>query len=76
MYFWTYAFWWIILTFAMTTYSRTLIFYKSLIMNVKHSLICLLLLLFLVSCTDEDRTLTFSDVTYVRDFGPSPKVCV
>ena len=68
MYFWTYAFWWIILTFAMTTYSRTLIFYKSLIMNVKHSLICLLLLLFLVSCTDEDRTLTFSDVTYVRDF--------
>ena len=52
----------------MTTYSRTLIFYKSLIMNVKHSLICLLLLLFLVSCTDEDRTLTFSDVTYVRDF--------
>ena len=37
-------------------------------MNVKHSLICLLLLLFLVSCTDEDRTLTFSDVTYVRDF--------
>lgn len=68
MYFWAYAFLWIILTFAMTTYSRTLIYYKSLIMNKKHSLICLLLLLFLVSCTDEDRTLTFSDVTYVRNF--------
>ena len=58
----------------MTTYSRTLIFYKSLIMNVKHSLICLLLLLFLVSCAEEDKTLTFRNVTYVTEFPEHIKV--